>query len=527
MEEYLQEKENEDNGKKVNRISFATNVISLDNVGDPVERMCKWWNPSKQEVRVYGRMYFRAGVESEIRLFDTCYEQRSDLIGQGARCMVGITDRTEYISAFEVVSDSSNTSTNWNVEAETSVAHLTFLDAWIGLRKYDAKASVRFNSVFVAINGIIEWLDAKCTRASSIMGMQESMSFVAPDPVLLFENDDVAIYVVVRADKANKDLATIRYIGGVQIVAKKGDMPFYGVANSFEYWYGACYGFLGTLIGRHVVILDCVGSVSDGRPHGDHIELRRLWRRGVNLMALKKVDAENVRYPYHMIKEHLTSCFASYLKLSDTATSEIVHLVYLQSESSSFSRSVLPNLCFMFEGLQSKLFTIENKLVVKDEREESESMIRLLGEGRDKKAQKWLEKHGKVHITLDQRFRVVWDEVGTVYPYFKPGQVDALIKYIKGHRNGYAHGFGGFGLANEFRLYMFTVFWFWTYMGVMVLVRCGLPVDVAYKCLSRVRCDYGETASNLYNLLPSGSTGFGPCDTEGCTNGDATERRND
>ena len=81
------------------------------------------------------------------------------------------------------------------------------------------------------------------------------------------------------------------------------------------------------------------------------------------------------------------------------------------------------------------------------------------------------------------------------------------VKYIKGHRNGYAHGFGGFGFANEFRLYMFTVFWFWTYMGVMVLVRCGLPVDVAYKCLSRVRCDYGETASNLYNLLPSGSTG--------------------
>ena len=99
MKAYLQEKENEDNGKKKNITSFATNVISLDNVCVPVERMCKWWDPSKQEVRVYGRMYFRAGAESEIRLFDTCYEQRSDLIGQGADSMIGITDRTEYVSA--------------------------------------------------------------------------------------------------------------------------------------------------------------------------------------------------------------------------------------------------------------------------------------------------------------------------------------------------------------------------------------------------------------------------------------------
>ena len=501
MEEYLQEKENEDNGKKKNITSFATNVISLDNVCDPVERMCKWWDPSRQEVRVYGRMYFRAGAESEIRLFDTCYEQCPDLIGDGAECMIGITDRTEYVSAFNVVSERSNSAANWNVEAETSVAHLTFLDAWIGQRKYDAKASVRFDSVFVALNGIIEWLDVKCTRSSSIRGVHESMSFVAPEPVQLFENDDVAIYVVVRADKANKDLSTIRYIGGVQIESKRGAMPFYGATNSFEYWYDACYGFLGTLVGRHVVILDCVGSVSDGRAYGERIELRRLWRRGVNLMALKKVNVDEVRYPYHSIKENLTSCFASYLGLGEKATSEIVHLVYLQADDSSFSRAVLPDLCFMFEGLQGKLFRDENKLVVKDEREEAEAIIKLLGEGRDNKVQQWLEKHGRVYITLDQRFRVAWDEVGVIYPYFKPGQVDALIKYIKDHRNGYAHGFGGFGLAHEFRLYMFIVFWFWTFMGVMVLIRCGLPVDVAYKCLSRVRCDYGETASNLCDLL--------------------------
>jgi len=501
MEEHLQENENEDNGKKVSRISFATNVISLDNVCDPVERMCKWWDPSKQEVRVYGRMYFRAGAESEIRLFDTCYEQRSDLIGQGADSMIGITDRTEYVSEFNVVSERSNSAANWNVEAETSVAHLTFLDAWIGQRQYDAKASVKFDSVFVALNGIIEWLDVKCTRASSIMGRQESMSFVSPEPVLLFENDDVAVYVIVRADKANKDLSTIRYIGGVQIDSKKGAMPFYGAANSFEYWYDACYSFLGTLIGRHVVILDCIGSVSDGRPYGGRIELRRFWRRDVNPRALKKVDVEEVRYPYDIIKENIASCFASYLKLGKKVVSEISHLVYLQTGSSSMSRSVLPNLCFMFEGIQGKLFAVENKLVVKDEREEAEAMIRSLGEGRDNKVQQWLEKHGRVYVTLDQRFRVAWDEVGAVYSYFKPEQVDALIKYIKDRRNGYAHGFGGFGFVHEFRLYMFVVFWFWTFMGVMVLVRCGLPVEVARKCLSRLRCDYGETAINLRNLL--------------------------
>lgn len=510
MEECLQEKKNEDNGKKVSRISFATNVISLDNVCDPVVRMCKWWNPSKQEVRVCGRMYFRAGAESEIRLFDTCYEQCPDLVEQGADCMVGITDRTEYVSAFNVVPAGAHFSSNWNVEAETSVVHLTFLDAWIGQRQYDAKASVKFDSVFVAINGIIEWLGAKCVRASSIIGMQESMSFVAPDPVLLFENDDVAVYVVVRADKANKDLSTIRYIGGVQIVSKKGDMPFYGVANSFEYWYDACYGFLGTLIGRHVVILDCIGSVCDGRPYGGRIELRRLWCRDVNLQMLKKVDVDEVRYPYDLIKEDLASCFASYLKLSKKVVSEIVHLVYLQTGSSSMSRSVLPNLCFMFEGIQSKLFAVENKLVVKDEREEAEAMIRSLGAGRDNKVQQWLEKHGRVYITLDQRFRVAWDEVGAVYPYFKPEQVDALIKYIKDRRNGYAHGFGGFCFVHEFRLYMFVVFWFWTFMGVMVLVRCGLPIEAVRKCLSRVRCDYGETARNLCNLLQAASS-HGDC----------------
>ena len=511
MEAYLHEKEHEDNGKKMNITSFATNVISLDNVCDPVERMCKWWNPAKQEVKVYGRMCFRAGLESEIRLFDTCYEQRADLLEQGADCMVGITDRTECVSAFNAVPAGAHFSSNWNVEAETSVAHLTFLDAWIGQRQYDAKASVKFDSLFVALNGIIEWLDVKCTRASSIMGRQESMSFVAPEPVLLFENNDVAVYVVVRADKANKDLSTIRYIGGVQIESKKGVMPFYGATNSFEYWYDVCYSFLGTLIGRHVVILDCIGSVCDGRPYGERIELRRLWCRDVNLRMLKKVNADEVRYPYDIIKEDLASCFAAYLKLSKRVASEISHLVYLQTCSFSLSRSVLPNLCFMFEGLQGELFANENKLVVKDEREETEAMIRLLGEGRDNVVQQWLEKHVRVHVTLDQRFKVVWDEVGAaVYPYFKPGQVGALIKYIKYRRNGYAHGFGGFGFVDEFRLYMFVVFWFWTFMGVMVLVRCGLSIKVACKCLSRVRCDYGETARNLCNLLQAASS-HGDC----------------
>lgn len=482
--------------------AFATYVISLDNLRDPIERMCKWWDPLHDDVRVCGRMHFRVGQESEIRLFGTCYEHRSNLFVRGAETLIGITDQTEYVSAFDVMSECSNSSGNWNVEAQTSVASLMFVDAWMGQRKFNRKADVRFQRVVVALNGIIEWLGVKCTHATSLPGgRQESMSFVAPNPVLLFENKEVAIYIVVRADKANKELAPIRYIGGVEIVSKQGEMPFYGEAGAFEYWKNLCCGFIGTLIGRRVVVLDCIGSVSDGRPYGGHIELRHLWRRDVNSTALKKVD--EVRYPYAMIKDDLMACFTAYSRLSPKVTAEVGHLVYLQTCSSSFSRSVLPNLGFMFEGIQGALFSQENDLIMTDERLEAVAMVRSLGEGRGQTERNWLKVHGQVHIRLDQRLRVVWKEIGAAYPYLQQGQVDALIKYIKKNRNGYAHCYAGFDYAEEFRLYMFTVFWMWTFLGAMVLSRCGLSVETVHKCLSRLRCDYQEIARNLSELLPS------------------------
>lgn len=482
---------------------FATNVISLENLGDPIERMCKWWDPLHDDVQVCGRMYFRVGLESEIRLFDTCYEHRPDLFEHGAKTMVGITDQTEYVTAFNVMLERSNSSGNWNVEAQTSVASLTFVDAWMGQRKCGSKAEVRFESVFVALNGIIEWLGVKCTRASSLPGgRQESISFVAPDPVLLFENEEVAISIVVRSDKANQELAPIRYIGGIEIVSKNGEMPYYGETNSFEYWKNLCYGFLGTLIGRSVVDLDCVGAVSDGRPYGEHVELRHLWRRDVNPTALKKVNEDEVRYPYAMIKENLTACFTAYARLRQKVTEEVSHLVYLQTSSSSFSRSILPGLCFMFEGMQGELFKHENKFITADERLEVEAMVKSLGDGRDQAVRSRLKTHGEVHIIFSQRLRVVWNEIGSVYPYLKQGQVEALIKYIKDSRNAYAHCSMGFDYAEGFRLYMFAIFWMWTFMGAMVLTRCGLSVEVVLKCLSRLRCDYQETERNLRELLP-------------------------
>ena len=479
------------------------NVINCDNVLDVISMQGKWWTPDDESHRIYGEFQFRSGGESFIKLYDTYYEKRAEILQSGGKVICGLCNSYEYVTAFDTACVKSNSQWNWNIEAENTVSQLLFVDAWIGPRKFESKDEVVFDRFFVGINGVSEWYEYGYEKAITTSSERErSVQMVVPKPILIYEDDEVLVEVVFRPDMAKENGFELRFTSGIMITSKVGPMRYYGEDHSFEYWKKVFFSFIGLLIGRHAVILDCIGFVTDDDSHNQEIALRHLWRRDIKKEYLKTIKTEDIRFPWRLVKDQLLACANSYVTLGDEAIYFIGHLVYLQAKDEALQQSLLPELIFMFEGLENTLYEEENQKALAPRKEQGKKMLKQLCQGQAKELISWAKQNISFYLFLDDRLKIAIEDIGEVYPYLQEHNlVNVLFKYIKDRRNKYAHGRADDYYYADFRLYMFCIFWLWTFISSMILHRCGMSLEVVKKCLWRLHAEYGETSSNLIQLL--------------------------
>lgn len=477
--------------------------MTLDRVLEPVELVGKWALPEDSEHFLCGKLRYVAGEQSRIDIFDTYYHSKSRIFSKEVDALCGLCNPLQYVTVFNAAYDDEGSRWNWHFEAESTFANLSFIDAWVGDRKFSSREEVRFKRIVVGINGLHEWCGlAPVNAISQDNGGLQRVEYKMPNPILLFKNDEVVVNIVYRTEKLDKTSSSIKWAAGLEIAAANGDLPFYGEKHSFEYWKDIFYALMGLLIGRHAMILECVGFMQDAASHNEEISVRRLWGRDIRKDYLKPLKPNEIRFPREKINDVLTDVVKGFCEIDPEAISFSGHLVYLQAQGRTMTQSQLPELVYMFEGLEDVLFKQENRRVIDGEMKCWNEMIEALSQGKDSDCIAWLKKKCQYHFYLDNRLHVAMDAIGEAYPYLKQNDlVEKLLKYIKDRRNKYSHGRVDEYYYKGFRLYMFCVFWLWTFIGTMVLFKCGMPLQVIKKCLWSLESDYCETRQNLIKLL--------------------------
>ena len=175
---------------------------------------------------------------------------------------------------------------------------LAFSEYWDGNVWLSGREDVKFKSVSFGINNLEMWHNDSSFESSCGRHLKNiKLKYSRPANVDLFEDENVKVSLGYNVGGPGscygQTVASIKQSARSLIKSTRGRLrPFYGAADSFQYYIEMFFCFLSLLIGKNTFIYDIYGTlkpikIKNGKIISQEIYATRFWRQSIPENHLK------------------------------------------------------------------------------------------------------------------------------------------------------------------------------------------------------------------------------------------------
>lgn len=438
-------------------------IKQSESVFDPIELEGLWWIPAlgKDAPKYPGVLRYKVGEERELKLWgnlDAFFNTEKN--GSGVIC--GECPGNKFVTLFGCGVSSRRTSNHMGIPG-VPIARIRFLEMWVGRQPYSCNKDVCFQEFKFGINNLEQWRNAASFAYDATGDGFEriELSYTRPEPILLYEDDYATVKIVYDVGPLNSSMGqkffTVEHAARVQIIAKNGELPFYGTGNSICYYQDIIFQFFTLLIGGFTFTYNYAGMSYDiGVPE---TEAEYYQARSLSKEQTSDVIESEMFLPYERISETLQEMFKNFIANWKEFGPYIPLFTAFRNHVFSWTFHTLPELLYTFEGLERALY-------------------------------------GNNKIYLEKRFDEVYSKIDIpkIFPYLGKPHWNVLTSYLKNNiRNAHAHGRVELyhPLCPDHELDYNCCRWMTLLMTAMVFHTCGLsPEEIHNSFISNARGGY-------------------------------------
>lgn len=424
-------------------------IKQTESVFDRIELEGVWWIPSLGEraPKCPGVLRYKVGEERELKLWgDINAVLDPDKFDCDVIC--GECPGNKFVTLFGCGVNSRRAFKRMGISG-IPYAHIGFLEMWIGLQPYERKEDVCFREFTFGINNLEQWRNATSfTYSASGDGFARvDLTYVKPEPILLYEDDHAVITVVYNVGPLGASMGgnsfTVEHAARIQITAKKEKLPFYGDTNSVRYYQDVIFQFFTLMIGGATFSYNCEGitySTVFPETEAEYYQARSLSKEQTSCITVWEMF-----WPYKSISGKIQAVLKRFFDNWSVIEPYVLEFTAFRNHVFSWTFHTLPELLYAFEGLERTLYK-NNKISLKD------------------------------------RFSEVFETIAvpTIFPYLERDRYTRLIGYLKNDIRD-AHSHGRSSAAQTFLLDSGLNYnccrWITLLMTAMVFHKCGLTSE--------------------------------------------------
>lgn len=288
-------------------------------------------------------------------------------VNERIACINGETTTGKKTTLFETSVFYCNKSDN----ALSTYTVFSFYDFLIGDTFFSAKKQVVFQCLSFQCSNLAGWLGYFPFQSFSRSEMEKGFLFKKKAPITLYSDEKVSIRLQFLVNDASSPLDEVKmkYSPNILIKAKtKEGIPFWGDNNSLSFYMRVVDYFFALVIGRNAYSYNICGAVL--KRHRFPSSFKSSTNKKTYLDVSETLVFPNVKQeyewfeflhpsrmtlPYSLIKNQLTSFFASFLHHFDSFDYILRDWIMIKNLS-SFTNHSLPTLLYNLEGLHESLF---------------------------------------------------------------------------------------------------------------------------------------------------------------------------
>lgn len=399
---------------------------------------------------------------------------------------------------------------------------LAFSEYWDGNVWFSGREDVKFKSVSFGINNLEMWHNDSNFESSCGRHLKNiKLKYSRPANVDLFEDENVKVSLGYNVGGPGscygQTVASIKQSARILIKSKRGRLlPFYGAADSFQYYIEMFFCFLSLLIGKNTFIYDIYGTlkpikIKNGKIISQEIYATRFWRQSIAESHLKDLCFLDVALPYWQTKDRLKEAIRQYNIYHQKISKHVFELIRYQNYSNKIDHHILPQFVFVFEGLVRVLHDDEVKAYHKEKvlTDEYEIMRNSILEQCDDKQKTWLNSKLPQYPKLREYYDVVLNSIGELFPYLLEKKYgddssalsDYIFKYLKKERNGLAHATKR--TESDIHLYISVLQWLHLVLTLAIWKKCGISTEILQERLKKHHAVYNSIKETICSLLPT------------------------
>lgn len=265
---------------------------------------------------------------------------------------------------------------------------------------------------------------------------------------------------------------------------------------------------MGLLIGHKTFPYDYQGVYqsfewegSEGK-HIPGITLEYHYRQNISETRIKQIEPHEMLFQYRDIHDEISVLLKRYFEQYKKNAVFIDELVGFRNEIKSYTRHTLPELVYLFEGLESSLYKTQNRIFRKmqADAEPYKKMHDSILAACNEPQREWINHRLDYYAPLYDRFMVMFSEMKEIFPYFTEELRAKMIKYLKEKRDDHSHSKGQD--FTNFELDLNTTRWLSLCLIAMLITSCGLSKGKVYKCFTENHTEYNWVKQVILNLLP-------------------------
>lgn len=474
-----------------------------EDVFKPIHHRGLWWIPGSKK-KIHGELVFSTPDGGSLDL-------EGELTSSSSKVEVirGKTSEKKHITIFNAMSIGRT----WQGSSSGAATKQKFgvYDLWIGPDWFRCKEEVAFRNYSFGIHNLENWADLKCfSEIQSPDSRTITLAYKLPEEIPLFEDDTCTISLASGCSGPSFSMgqleSTIAHYPRICLRAKNGLLPYYGENGSIAEREWMIFVLIALLMGKPTWQFGFSGLVSpnsfdDG--FVPEISYRHYYQKSVEAPRHPRKPMEpDLLFPFESIRQDFTGIAAAFSKLFRDNESQIEVLFHFLCKKRSFETSTLPNLLFAFEELETHLFA------------EANAPFEQGGEALAKRVRDQLEPHcGKAErewalqrlswqgLSYNRRLGIAFGEMRAVYPGLDEKVEKALIKYLSGTRNTYAHE--AKATSEDYALYIQASYWMAEFMTLMLWRACGLPLKTIQSVYFRSLSPSRERTKQFFQRLRS------------------------
>ena len=411
------------------------------------------------------------------------------LLAQRVSVIYGFCDGNKRVVLLDSVRTHNSKSLSAKVDGD-AYFKATFepLEAWIGDLYFSCKEDIAFDKVQFRITNLENWKDT--VKNFSVASNPDVIRHTLPDDVLVYDDDFVNIKCSYESQLTvayNK--SSVGHCPFVSIVSKHGKLRFYGDKPSFIYYCKVIATILGLMIGKRAAVYDVHGFVNIEEPFGS-LETRHIWRHEFPSETTQILYGQEMYLPAEAVQAFLPSIVRNFIELGDAVLDIASRLLYLRNCKIATEPWIVPELVFMFEGLQRVLCAQGNIAELKTlqgylEYSKCKAQVLKLLYGNEMLC-KWVDRNLNYKLPkMAKRFLIARDNLIGIFPLLKNAdQFVEFVDYLLKIRDGHAHS--ELKSSNRAAMCLPSRFWLEGFLTAMIFNACGVPGRMIYDGLRRV-----------------------------------------